>query len=110
MATGNAVTGQISYDIGASDASGRIGWRFIGRNTLGSILGAIFMTGIFFFLIPLALAATVIILGVGIYSLAKGGAFAKENSNKLMRLRVAAQAIAVGLMMLFLWLSGKGGS
>ena len=63
-----------------------------------------------FFLIPLGLAATAIILGVGIYSLAKGGAFAKQNSNKLMRLRVAAQAITIGLMMLFLWLIGAGGS
>ena len=68
------------------------------------------MSGLLFFLIPIALAATAIILGVGIYSLAKGGAFAKENGNKLMRLRVAAQAIAIALMMLFLWLSGKGGA
>ena len=68
------------------------------------------MSGLLFFLIPIALAATAIILGVGIYSLAKGGAFARENGNKLMRLRVAAQAVAIALMMLFLWLSGMGGS
>lgn len=67
------------------------------------------MSGFVFFLIPIALAAVLIILGLGFYSLAKGGAFAKENANKLMRLRVAAQAIAIGLMMLFLWLAGKGG-
>ena len=66
------------------------------------------MSSFVFFLIPIALAATAIILGVGIYSLAKGGAFAKENSNKLMRLRVLAQAIAIGLMMLFLWLVSIG--
>ena len=68
------------------------------------------MSGLLFFLIPIALAATAIILGVGIYSLARGGAFAKENGNKLMRLRVAAQAVAIALMMLFLWLSGNGGA
>lgn len=68
------------------------------------------MSGFIFFLIPIGLAATLIILGVGIYSLAKGGAFAKENSNKLMRLRVAAQAITIGLMMLFLFLIGAGGA
>lgn len=62
------------------------------------------MSGFIFFLIPLALAATAIILFIGIYSLAKGGAFAKQHSNRLMRLRVAAQAIAIALMMLFLWL------
>lgn len=63
-----------------------------------------------FFLIPIGLAVTAIILGVGIYSLAKGGSFAKENSNKLMRMRVAAQAVTIALMMLFLWLIGKGGA
>ncbi len=66
------------------------------------------MSGLVFFLIPIGLAATAIILGVGIYSLAKGGAFAKENSNKLMRLRVMAQAVTIGLMMLFLWLVQQG--
>jgi hypoxia induced protein len=68
------------------------------------------MSGFIFFLIPIALAATAAILGVGIYSLAKGGTFAKENSNKLMRMRIAAQAVAIALMMLFLWLAGKGGA
>ena len=66
------------------------------------------MSGFVFFLIPIAMLATALILGVGIYSLAKGGAFAKENSNRLMRLRVMAQAIAIALMMLFLWLVGLG--
>lgn len=61
-----------------------------------------------FFLIPIALAATLIILALGIYSLARGGAFAKANSNKLMRLRVMAQGIAIVLMALFLILIGKG--
>ena len=68
------------------------------------------MSGIVFFLIPLGLAATVIILAIGIYSLAKGGAFAKANSNKLMRYRVMAQAVTIALMMLFLWLAGRGPS
>lgn len=68
------------------------------------------MSSFIFFLIPVGLAATALILGVGIYSLGKGGTFAKENSNKLMRLRVAAQAVTIGLMMLFLFLIGSGGS
>lgn len=68
------------------------------------------MSGFVFFLIPIGLAATAIILGLGIYSLAKGGTFAKENGNKLMRLRVAAQAVTIALMLLFLWLAGSGGA
>lgn len=66
------------------------------------------MRDIVYFLIPIAMIATAIILAIGVYSLARGGAFAKANSNKLMRLRVIAQAIAVALMMLFLWLAGRG--
>lgn len=61
-----------------------------------------------FFLIPIGLAATLIILGVGIYSLAKGGTFAKENSNKLMRMRVLAQGVTIILMLIFLILIGRG--
>lgn len=68
------------------------------------------MDAFIYFLIPVGLAATALILGVGLYSLAKGGAFSKQNSNKLMRLRVMAQAVTIAIMMLFLWLVGKGGS
>ncbi|MEM6414886.1 MAG: twin transmembrane helix small protein [Pseudomonadota bacterium] len=68
------------------------------------------MSGFVYFLIPLALVATALILAAGIYSLAKGGTFAKENGNKLMRWRVTAQAVAIGLMCLFLVLIGRGPS
>jgi hypothetical protein len=64
--------------------------------------------GFVFFLIPLGLAATLIVLCVGIYSLAKGGTFARENSNKLMRLRVIAQGVTIVLMLIFLALIGRG--
>ncbi|WP_306250832.1 twin transmembrane helix small protein [Parvularcula sp. IMCC14364] len=66
------------------------------------------MTVLLYFLIPIAMLATLVFLGMGIYSLARGGDFAKENSNKLMRLRVTAQAIAIALLMLFVWLASQG--
>ncbi|WP_375201464.1 twin transmembrane helix small protein [Hyphococcus sp.] len=66
------------------------------------------MDALVFLLIPIGLGVTAVILGIGIYSLAKGGTFAKENSNKLMRMRIMAQAVTIALMMLFLWLIGKG--
>lgn len=66
------------------------------------------MDGFVYFLIPIGLAATLIILCIGIYSLAKGGTFAKENSNKLMRFRVIAQGVTILLMLLFLVLIGRG--
>ena len=61
-----------------------------------------------YFLIPIGLGATLIILGLGIYSLAKGGTFARENSNKLMRFRVLAQGVTIVLMLIFLVLIGRG--
>lgn len=53
---------------------------------------------IFSYLIPLALGAVTIVLALGIYSLYRGGDFGRSYSNKLMRLRVVTQAIAVALL------------
>jgi hypothetical protein len=53
------------------------------------------MNGIFIVLVPLALAAVAITLGFGIYSMMRGGEFALKWSNKLMRLRIALQAVAI---------------
>ncbi|MHB8529718.1 MAG: twin transmembrane helix small protein [Caulobacteraceae bacterium] len=46
-------------------------------------------------LIPLALAAVAVTLGIGVYSLFRGGEFARKWSNKLMRLRVLLQFCAI---------------
>lgn len=53
--------------------------------------------------IPLAVGAVALALGLGVYSLYRGGDFARSNSNKLMRLRVVLQAIAIVLLMAGLW-------
>ena len=53
------------------------------------------MRDIFSLLIPVALAAVAITLGFGIYSLFRGGDYARSNSNKLMRLRVVLQFVAI---------------
>ena len=53
------------------------------------------MNGIFIILVPLALAAVAITLCIGVYSMFRGGEFAMKWSNKLMRLRVALQAVAI---------------
>lgn len=68
------------------------------------------ITALQYFLIPIAILATTGFLAVGIFSLAKGGDFAAKNSNKLMRMRVAAQAIAVALLMVFVFLLGQNGN
>lgn len=58
---------------------------------------------IFDILILIAIAAVTITLGFGVYSLYRGGDFARTHSNKLMRLRVLLQAVAVLLLMGGMW-------
>lgn len=53
------------------------------------------MHALFTWLIPIALLAVFATLCVGIYSLFRGGDFARTWSNKLMRLRVALQFVAI---------------
>jgi hypothetical protein len=61
------------------------------------------MNLLFQILIPLSLAAVAIVLMVGIYSLFRGGQFARSNSNRLMRLRVLMQFIAVVVLVSAAW-------
>jgi nitrogen fixation-related uncharacterized protein len=61
------------------------------------------MDRLFYFLIPIALGAVLITLGVGIFALFKGGDFGRSYSNKLMRLRVLLQFIAVLVLVAFFW-------
>jgi len=61
------------------------------------------MDTVFNTLILLAVGAVAVTLGFGIYSLYRGGDFARSNSNKLMRLRVVLQGTAILLLMAGLW-------
>jgi len=61
------------------------------------------MDRLFDILIIVALAAVAITLGFGIYSLYRGGDFGRSYSNKLMRLRVVLQAVAIVILVLALW-------
>jgi hypothetical protein len=58
---------------------------------------------IFSFLIPAALIGVTIVLALGIYALFRGGDFGRSYSNRLMRLRVVAQAIAIAVLMGAVW-------
>ena len=59
-----------------------------------------------FILIIVACAAVLIILMLGIGSFGIGGKTAHKYSNKMMRWRIAAQAVAIALILLFVWLRG----
>ncbi|MCH8155359.1 MAG: twin transmembrane helix small protein [Proteobacteria bacterium] len=49
-------------------------------------------------LVVVALVATLAVLLAGVVTMAKGGAFNRKWGNKLMRARIAMQALAVMLM------------
>ncbi len=66
------------------------------------------MSGIFIVLVPMALAAVAITLGFGIFSMFRGGEFSLKWSNKLMRLRVALQAVAILIIVLAIMSRGGG--
>lgn len=68
------------------------------------------MSNVLDILILLAVAATAISLGWGLYSLYRGGDFARSYSNKLMRLRVLLQAIAVVLLVFGMWWKSTHGA
>lgn len=65
---------------------------------------------------PLFIIAAIACLGVlailmlGIGTFGKGGEGSAKRSNKFMRYRIYAQALAVGLIVLFVWLRSKGAS
>ena len=60
------------------------------------------------YLIIAAIAATALVLLVGIIAMSKGGEFNRKHSNKLMRLRIAMQALAVLLIMASFWVGSSG--
>lgn len=61
------------------------------------------MSDPFLILIVIACVAVVIVLMFGLGGFAGGGAFNRKNSNKLMRLRLLAQFIAVVLIVIYVW-------
>ena len=56
-------------------------------------------------LIILSLIAVLIVLGVGILGMLRGGDFNRRYGNKLMRVRVATQGLAILLILLFVAVS-----
>lgn len=64
---------------------------------------------LFDILIFVALAAVSITLAFGIYALFRGGDFGRSYSNRLMRLRVVLQFVAVVILVAAFWWRTKGG-
>ena len=61
-----------------------------------------------YFIVVGAVLLVLIILMIGLGSFTSGGEFNRKYANKLMRLRIIAQAVAVGLILLYVALRGNG--
>jgi len=61
------------------------------------------MSNFLFVLLVIAMIGTLGVLFFGLFSMARGGEFNKRNANKLMRLRVLMQFIAVVLFVLLIF-------
>lgn len=63
------------------------------------------MSGLFHFLIPIALAAVAIVLVLGLVNLMRGGS--PNRSQRLMQMRVLLQFVAIIIMMAALYFSSR---
>lgn len=62
-----------------------------------------------FAIVVLAIISVVVVLAIGLAGFAAGGDFNRKYGNKLMRLRILFQAIAVGLILLLIYMRSQGG-
>lgn len=57
-----------------------------------------------FWVVAIACLGVLVILMVGVGGFARGGDFNRKHANRLMRWRIAAQAVAIALILLFVWI------
>lgn len=60
-------------------------------------------------LMLVGMGATLLILGLGLFAMTRGGEFNQKWSNKLMRYRIVAQAFSIAMFMLGLYLMKQSG-
>lgn len=61
-----------------------------------------------FIVAAIACLAVVVVLMVGVLGFAKGGEFNRRHANRIMRLRILMQFIAVILIIVFVYFAGRG--
>ena len=57
------------------------------------------------FIVPIAIGAVAVVLLLGLYNMLRGGS--PHTSQRLMRLRVLLQFVAIVIIMITIWLMGK---
>lgn len=63
------------------------------------------MTNFFYYLIPVAIGAVAVVLLFGLMNMMRGGS--PHVSQRLMRMRVLLQFVALVIIMITIWLIGK---
>lgn len=63
------------------------------------------MSGFFYNLVPIAIGAVAVVLLLGLLNMMRGGS--PKTSQKLMRLRVLLQFVAIIVVMTAIWLMGR---
>ena len=63
-----------------------------------------------FLIVAAACIGVLIILLIGVGGFAKGGEFNRKHANRLMRYRIYAQAVAVALILIFVFFRRMGGA
>jgi len=63
-----------------------------------------------FLLVVISILVVVVILMIGLGGFTKGGDFNRKYANKLMRYRIIAQAFAVVMILIFIFVRRMGGS
>ena len=61
-----------------------------------------------FIVVAICVLAVVVILMIGIGGFAKGGDFNRKHANRLMRYRIIAQAVAVVVILAFVYIRSGG--
>ena len=60
---------------------------------------------LFYALVPIAIGAVAVVLLLGLHNMARGGS--PQRSQKLMRLRVLLQFVAIIMIMFTIWIIGR---
>ena len=61
-----------------------------------------------FLIVAGACLAVLVILMIGVGGFAKGGDFNRKHANRIMRYRIGAQAVAIALILLFIYIRSRG--
>ena len=64
----------------------------------------------FFILVLVAVLIVAVVLLIGVGGFGKGGEFNRKYANKIMRLRIVAQFVAIYLILLYVWVRRQGGN